>query len=461
MQISQIQRHNPWWQRPEHILDNPAIKELEKRKFIYYHPLYDNFPLKKDAILTLRGPRRIGKTTLLMLLIRKLLLEEKINPENICFYPADLVKDFGELHELLVAYLDFIRPKNKNRLFIFLDEISFVADWPRAIKSLADNSQLKNVTVLITGSNILDLKFSSERMPGRRGEVYPWDIEFLPLSFSEYLSLVKPDIQTDSYFKALGFLAEYKKFFTDYLLTGGFPVTINQYYQQGYIDSAVYEIFLNWIEGDLHKTGKSEEVAYRLLERLFVHLTTPVSYYKLSKESGLASHATVAEYLEILEKMFIVFGLPFFSLDERKTEHRKNRKFYFADPFIFNALETKIRGFAHNAFNYTKETVVTEEEKPSLVENATASHLRRLYSKLYYGQSAKREIDFVGFSEGRHSFIEVKYQSKISPNEFSWAKGTMGKQDLWVLTQKDYEENKIKLIPAEIFLGSVGNIRAR
>lgn len=455
MQISQIQQHNPWWQRPEYILDNPSIKELEKQKFVYHHPLYKDFPLKKDAVLTLRGPRRIGKTTLLMLLIKKLLLEEKINPENVFFYPVDLLRDFGELYELLAAYLDFIHPKNRDRLFIFLDEISFVADWPRAIKSLVDSSRLKNTTLLITGSNILDLKFSSERMPGRRGEVYPWDIEFLPLSFSEYLSLVKPELQTDSYFKALGSLAEYKKIFTDYLLTGGFPVTINQYYQQGYIDSAVYEIFLNWIEGDLHKTGKSNEIAYRVIERLFLHLTTPISYYKLSKESGLASHATVAEYLEILEKMFIVFGLPHFSLNERRAKHRKNRKFYLADPFIFNALKAKVCGFTHNAFNYTKETIVAEESRPSLMENAAALHLHRLYQELYYGQSVKKEIDFVGFREGKHSFVEVKYQSKVSPSDFSWAEKMVGKETLWVLTQKDYDENKIKLIPAEIFLGNV------
>jgi len=454
MQISQLQQHNPWWRRPEYILDNPFIKELEKQKFVYYHPLYKDFPLKKDAVLTLRGPRRIGKTTLLMLLVKKLLLEKKTNPENIFFYPADLLKDFSQLHELLVAYLDFIRPKNKDRLFIFLDEISFVADWPRAIKSLVDASRLKRAAVLITGSNILDLKFSSERMPGRRGEVYPWDIEFLPLNFSQYLSLVKPEIQTSSYFKALGFLAEYKKFFTDYLLTGGFPVTINQFYQQGYIDPTTYEIFLSWIEGDLHKTGKSEEVAYRLMDRLFSNLTTPISYYKLAKESGLVSHATVAEYLEILEKMFVILSLPHFSLDEKRVKYRKNRKFYLADPFIFNALKMKIGGFIHNAFNYSQEAIVTEKEKPALIENAAALHLHRLYPKLYYGRSAKKEIDFVGSHKGKHTFVEVKYQSKVSPADFSWVKKVVGRKTLSVLTQRDYNEDRIKLVPAEILLGN-------
>lgn len=454
MQISQLQQHNPWWRRPEYILDNPYIKELEKQQFVYFHPLYQSFPLKKDAVLTLRGPRRIGKTTLLMLLIKKLLLEKKVNPENILFYPVDLLVDFPELHELLTAYFDFIRPKNSQRLFVFLDEISFVSGWTRTIKSLADAGQLKKTTVLITGSNILDLKFSSERMPGRRGEVYPWDIKFLPLNFREYLALVKPEIQTETYLKAFGFLPEYQKFFTDYLLTGGFPATINQFYQQGYISPAVYEIFLSWIEGDLHKTGKSEKIAYRLIERLFLHLKTPISYYKLAKEAGLVSHATAAEYLEILEKMFIVISLPYFSLDERKVGYRKNQKFYFTDPFIFNALKTKIKGFVHNAFNYARETIVTEEEKPDLVENTTASHLYRTYQQFYYGRSAQKEIDFVGLHEGRYGFVEVKYQTKVLPSDFQWAEQLTAKNRLCVLTQKDYEENKIRLIPAEIFLGN-------
>jgi len=455
MQISQLQQHNPWWRRPEYILDNPFIKNLEKQKFVYFHPLYQNFPLEKEAVLTLRGPRRIGKTTLLMLIIKKLLLEKKVNPENIFFYPGDLLKDFKELHELLTVYLDFIRPKNKDRLYLFLDEISFVANWQRAIKSLVDTAQLIKTTVLITGSNILDLKFSSERMPGRRGEVFPWDIKFLPLSFAEYLSLVKPEIQTDSYFKALGFLAEYRKFFTDYLLTGGFPVTINQFYQQGYIEPTLYEIFLTWIEGDLHKTGKSEAVAYRLINRLFSHLTTPVSYYKLAKESGLASHATVADYLEILEKMFVILSLPHFSLEEKKVLHRKNQKFYFADPFIFNALKTKIEGFLNNPFNYSQETIISEGRRPALMENAAALHFHRLYPKLYYGRSAKKEIDFVGFYQSKYALFEVKYQGKVSADEFSWAKRLVEKGTLQVLTQRDYHQNKIHLVPAEIFLGCV------
>mgnify|MGYP005841266657 FL=1 len=454
LNLGKIQEHNPWWRRPEFILEDNSILELKKQKYLFLHPLYKNLPLTKDGILTLRGPRRIGKTTLLKLLIKRLLLQEKIEKENVFFFPCDTIKDFQELEELLILYLNYIRPRTNKRLFIFLDEISFVNQWQRAIKKLVDGGKLKNSLCLITGSNILDLQYSSERLPGRRGEVFPWDIKFLPLSFNQFVKLLKPELIADSLSLSLALLPEFKKLFTDYLITGGFPVTINEYFNKGYIATETYEIFLAWIEGDLHKTGKSEESAYQILYRLFVHLGNPVSLYKLSRECGIASHTTVDEYLDIFEKMFLLFKTPFFSLDEKTFLPRKNRKIYFTDPFILNALKAKVNGFSQQAFSYTKEQVTAPSQQACLVENVAASHFKRQFNQLYFGRSGKdREIDFVGFKEGRYSYFEVKYQSQVIKEEFLWAKKILGKNKLVVLSQKDYEENKISILPAEMFLG--------
>ncbi len=449
--------HNPWWRRPEFILEDNYIAELERQRYPYFHPLLHEMPLDKNSILTLRGPRRIGKTTLVKLLIKRLLLEEKVARENIFFFPCDTVRDFKELEEILVSYLHFIRPKSEKHLYLFLDEISFVREWQRVIKSLVDSGRLKNALVLITGSSVLDLRFSAERLPGRRGEIYPWDMTFLPLTFNQFVHLVKHELFFVSHQLSSPPLAHFRKLFTDYLLCGGFPVTINEYLSKGYIATELYEIFTAWIEGDLHRVGKSENTAYQIVRRLFTHLSSTVSFFKLSRESGIASHTTVEEYLDILEKMFVLFRLSYFSLEQRQVFFRKPSKFYFTDPFILNCLRAKVEGFHQNSFTHSRNYVNNDRTRPALVENVAGAFLHREFSSLYFGHGRdEKEIDFVGHREGTYSFYEVKYQEKVRPGEFAWVKKIPGESPLTVLSKSDYHEDGLTLVPAEIFLGYAG-----
>lgn len=239
---SQLQSHNSWWIRPELVLEDTKITEFEGQRYKWWPPAYYGFPLDQDAILTLRGPRQVGKTTLLKLLIKRLLLKEKYPREAIFFYPCDRIADYNELHLLLSEFLAFAQPRTRKRLFIFLDEISFVKEWQRAIKELVDSGKLKNAMVLLTGSNILDIKFSSERLPGRRGEIFKPDIEMLPLDFSGFLGLVCSDLKEKGYEEIFSLhFPRLQKLFEDFLLTGGFLTTINQFYTKDFIPAYVYE----------------------------------------------------------------------------------------------------------------------------------------------------------------------------------------------------------------------------
>ncbi|MBM4402399.1 MAG: ATP-binding protein [Candidatus Cloacimonetes bacterium] len=134
--------------------------------------------------------------------------------------------------------------------------------------------------------------------------------------------------------------------------------------------------------------------------------------------------------------------------------YRKNRKIYLLDPFIYNAISAKVYGFMHKPFTYSKEQILTPTKKPALVENTTALSLAEKYSKLYFGQSPKHEIDFVSFHEGKYEYFEVKYQKEVKEEEFSWTKDLVGKAPFFVLTQKTFGENRISFIPAEVFLSS-------
>ncbi|WP_353844453.1 AAA family ATPase [Thermosipho sp. (in: thermotogales)] len=132
----------------------------------------------------LKGPRQIGKTTVLKLLIKDL-FEKNVNPSNILYVTLDLISSKNELTQILIDYFS-IKNNIKEKKYLFLDEISSVNNWQKSIKYLYDTGRLENAFVVLTGSSSYDLKKSSERLPGRRelGK----DIVYLPVSFKEYIN---------------------------------------------------------------------------------------------------------------------------------------------------------------------------------------------------------------------------------------------------------------------------------
>ena len=217
-------------------------------------------------------------------------------------------------------------------------------------------------------------------------------------------------------------------------------------------------MLINWIEGDLHKVGKSEETALRISSRLFQHLGSPFSYYKLARESGVASHLTVRDYSEILSKMFVLFEVPYLSVDERRTNIKKNHKAYFYDPFILQAFLAKDEDFLDDAYNYGHRTFLQEDLRPKIAEMLVGATLKRNYPQLYYGMTAGREIDFVVRSREKYSFFEVKYQKKVNTEDFPVRKKISKDNPIMLISRNTLaEEENMVIVPLEIFLGYKDN----
>lgn len=444
--FERVKNNNKWWEAAKNIEEDSLILEFESQKFRYFHPLLDIFPLKRDAVLTIRGPRRVGKSTLFRLIIKKLLLREKLPKEAVFFFPCDRVKNYDVLYDIIKSYIDFARPRTDSRLFIFLDEISFVTDWQRSIKEMVDAGLLKNTVLSLTGSSILDLKFGSEYLSGRRGQITSPDIFYHPLSFRDFVNLIKPEISKFKDTLSLSYhWPELHKLYQDFLLTGGFPKTINEFYTLNRIENATYETFLTWIENDLHKTKRNEQTAYDLTENIIRTITTPVSFTRLSKDSNLVSHEAGFQYIDILEKMFILFPLSAFIVEQGKRDTKKNKKIYFTDPFIFNSLYLKTHELLEDPFNQSKK-FITDRMMPVLAENTVAFHLHRNYPQLYWGKMKKGEIDFVGKKQDKLYYFEVKYQDKIGYSDI------LNRPNLTLISRRNYQEKPVQTIPLEIFL---------
>ena len=166
---SDVRDLNPWWKDSSKISADKKIREWENSAIKYiprlkYKITYD-FDPDNTVIYTLRGPRQVGKTTLIKLQIRQF-LDEGVSPWNILYYSLDLEQKPGDIIDLVNKYRKLTESRwGERRCFLFLDEVTSIRNWQKGIKKLADDDKFKNCTVIITGSQALNIKKDVERLP--------------------------------------------------------------------------------------------------------------------------------------------------------------------------------------------------------------------------------------------------------------------------------------------------------
>lgn len=451
--MAEISILNPWWKGKEHIKEDKHIKEFEEKKYKWRPELLAEIRLAPDNIFTLRGPRQVGKTTLLKLIINNL-LDKGINEKAIFFWNCDELVDFRELSSILREYLEFSKINSVKERYVFLDEVSRIKDWQRSIKSLKDSGELDKCCLMLTGSNTLDIKHGADRMPGRTGKLGK-DLTLLPLTFSEYILLIKPEIArkikkveglsvkevNNKINNARAFDSELKTLFSQYLITGGFPLVINEFFSNNKIPDYIYEIYYRWMVGDIVKWGKREKILIQLLKSMILKQSSAVSWDSLARESEIKSHKTVSAYVEDLENMFVLRVLNFLVLDKGVPDFNKNKKLYIIDPFVYHVFNKKI---------YFKENEVS----PDLIEAAVISNIARFRkeSSIYYWKN-KKEVDAI-LKIGNDLFpFEIKYQNSISRQDYAglhhFNKGILVTKNMLA------KGEKYSAVPAHIFLAVI------
>ena len=66
--ISQLAEQNPWWVDKTNILKDYKLSGLNKLQFQWDPHIRHYIKLNKDVIYTIRGPRQVGKTTLIKII---------------------------------------------------------------------------------------------------------------------------------------------------------------------------------------------------------------------------------------------------------------------------------------------------------------------------------------------------------------------------------------------------------
>jgi len=327
--------------------------------------------LNTREIIVITGMRRVGKTTLLQMIY------DKIESKNKTFLDIDNILEQRVFEEIdfnnIWANLKAFGITNKEKAFIFLDEIQAKPEIVKAIKYLYDHYDVK---FILTGSSSFYLKnYFPESLSGRKVI-----FELYPLSFEEFLVFKGVRKEVHKSFKDKNKNKNYisfqrfEKLYQEYLKFGGFPqVVLAEQESQKKIH--LKDIFTSYFEMDVRRMADFRLInAFRdMLLLLLQRVGSKLEISKLASEIGI-SRDTVYSYLSFLEGTYFIFSLPPFSRNVDR-EVSGTKKVYFCDNGIINLFGKVSDG--------------------SMLENAVFHNIRK-YGKIhYYQKRSGGEIDFI------------------------------------------------------------------
>ena len=145
--IDRLIASNPGWPGGPGPEADPHLRAWRSNPIRWVPSLVNELPLHRPAIYTVRGPRQVGKTTALKLLVARSLRESP--DEGVVYYACDPDRDPDAIRLVVQTPREAYRRYRRWR--IFPDEITTVPDWPRAIKWLWDNTAARDDTFVLTG----------------------------------------------------------------------------------------------------------------------------------------------------------------------------------------------------------------------------------------------------------------------------------------------------------------------
>jgi len=394
-----MDEQNPWW----HGEKDSVYEEWAGSEIKWIPSMLDGLALKPFSLHFVYGPRQVGKTTALKILIHREL--EGRAPDSIFYYSCDELTGHEELGEVLDDYLSMKNARGIKSSLILLDEVTMVGEWWRAVKARVDRGSFSKDVLIITGSASLELSKQRELFPGRRGR--GGDHLMLPLSFSEFARTIgKLDLRTGG-IEAVAKNHDANKvhgtrissLFDIYLKTGGFPRSVKEHAATGTVSHETMKVYLDWARGDWARAGRSDAYMKEVLAYILRARGTPISWNNIARETSINSPHTARTYVETLEGLFIALVLPLMS-QSGKVEHKKNKKVHLIDPLLYRVFS-----------NYTRCEVLEE----TVFEATTAAHVARIAVPYYYSDG-RGEVDVVcKVKDGTYGFeATISLRKRVS-----------------------------------------------
>lgn len=326
--------------------------------------------LNERQITVITGMRRVGKTTILKMLLEDVPSKNKLyidleRMENRILFSQKNYKDI-ELG-LQTLGLDFTE-----KSYLFIDEIQMLPEITSVIKVLYDDFNIKFV---VSGSSSFYLKNRfSESLAGRK-RIF----ELYPLTFSEYLEFkdVKLTFKQDKLFPGFNRVIydQLKKYFEDYQYFGGFPEVVLSDSRETR-DELLKDIINSYIELDVKLLSdfSAANDLYRLIQLLSARAGNRIDYSKISSLSAIP-RMKVKNYLELLSQTYLIFLIQPFTKNKDR-EIVSQQKLYIADSGL-----ARIMGCQNSG---------------ALFENTVFNQLIGNFNEIrYHANKSGQEIDFI------------------------------------------------------------------
>jgi hypothetical protein len=337
----------------------------------------------KGKVIIVTGARQVGKTTLVRSLVD---LEKKVYYLN-----ADDPVDRSKLENQSFSQLNTLF---SNSDVIFIDEAQKVPNIGTTLKLMVDAYEDRK-QIIATGSSSLNLLSNTqEALTGRK-----FVFELFGLSVRE----ITPNLDALTLEKQLPAL----------LIYGSYPEV---YTSQGTDKRRILtEITSSYLYQDILELEqvRNPAVIHKLLSALALQLGSEVSLTELSSLVGM-DVKTVERYIDLLEKNYVLFRLPPYYTNQRKTLSKLN-KVYFYDLGIRNALI--------NNFNDLdlRTDVGALWENFLIVERMKLRSYHQLYANQYFWRTyGGAEVDLVEERDGKLFGYEFKWGSKVVTAPSSW-----------------------------------------
>ncbi|HCP08467.1 MAG TPA: AAA family ATPase [Candidatus Moranbacteria bacterium] len=336
----------------------------------------------EKKVIIIYGPRQAGKTTLI-----KSLLSE-MNREYEYFTGDDLYTQniFGKNE------LESLKKVLKNEIVV-VDEAQKIENIGLSLKLIFDNLPVK---IIASGSASFDLANKlNEPLTGRTKTFWLY-----PLAYAELKESYRKTLPETSLEEMLRF--------------GMYPKT-HVLQSDKEKENYLYEYLNNYLYKDILAFAgvRKPKKVVDLLTLLALQIGKEVAISELAQNLSLSQKA-VENYLDVLEKMFVIVNLRGFSRNLRK-EISKTSKYYFMDVGLRNAL---IRNF--NPLNLRADTGELFENWFIMEKIKAASIFGKPANFYFWRTYDQQEIDLIEERGGKLFGYEVKWKKKPvkAPNEW-------------------------------------------
>jgi predicted AAA+ superfamily ATPase len=475
----QIFAQNPWWTSASWRESDPHLALLRAQPVRLAADFVAELNLDRPGIHILRGPRQVGKSTDLKLLVERA-LASGMQARSVVYLALDLLEGqhLSELAATVQRAFDLAVSDTPGLLL--LDEVTAVAGWQTAVKALWDGGTIRGEVVVCTGSSAIDLQHGAvERLPGRRQAGA--DHLALPQSFAGFARALNGDIPVSPRLTVADLRSEAGEALMrdmrayapvldaalgQYLRFGGLPAAVVEAASGAREPSPeVKRVLYDSLVRELQRKGASVPAGHALLERVVRSLGSKISWSSMAREmdvplgrgTGRPSHQTLRDYIELLAGGYFLFVTYFWRGGSQTNEQSRDKKVFLADPLLHTIALDGAPGLAFDI--------------PALVENAIGMALLRRYEptdrlietfilpeRLHIWQTARGgEIDFVCGPRRELDVVEVKYRESPSLSAAAAAARAHPGRPVVMATKSVHRvAERYSLLPAHTLLWALG-----